>query len=99
MIERSMLTANSDIQLGCTAEEFDNVTIRGLGKPFGGGLNPPDYDTIPQGATTREPSIRNLPLCSRIDHVIIFTAQCRLFVNGRQRGRVVRSTERCIFSC
>ena len=53
MIERSMLTANSDIQLGCTAEEFDNVTIRGLGKPFGGGLNPPDYDTIPQGATTR----------------------------------------------
>lgn len=41
MIERSMLTANSDIQLGCTAEEFCNGTIRDLGKPFGGGLNPP----------------------------------------------------------
>ena len=48
MIERSMLTANSDIQLGCTAEEFDNVTIRNVGKPFGGGLNPPAWIQFPR---------------------------------------------------
>ena len=35
------LSANFDIQLGRTVEELDDGTIRGLGKPLGGGLNPP----------------------------------------------------------
>ena len=35
------LSASFDIYLGRTVEELDDGTIRGLGKPLGGGLNPP----------------------------------------------------------
>lgn len=35
------LSASFDIYLGRTVEELDDETIRGLGKPLGGGLNPP----------------------------------------------------------
>jgi len=35
------LSANFDIHMGRTVKELDDGTIRGLGKPLGGGLNPP----------------------------------------------------------
>lgn len=43
-----MVTANSDIHSVRTVEELDDGTIRGLGKPLGGGINPPAWRQFPE---------------------------------------------------
>ena len=48
MNKRSMVTANSDIHSVRTVEELDDGTIRGLGKPLGGGINPPARTQFPE---------------------------------------------------
>ena len=50
--KRSMVTANFDINFVRTVEELDDGTIRGLGKPLGGGINPPAYTQLPRAPQT-----------------------------------------------
>ena len=52
MNKRSMVTANFDIHFVRTVEELDDGTIRGLGKPLGGGINPPAYRQLPRAPQT-----------------------------------------------
>lgn len=46
--KRSKVTANSDIHSVRTVKALDDGTIRGLGKPLGGGINPPARTQFPE---------------------------------------------------